>query len=399
AELDSDAASERIYNFCIQNRTAAVLMTGDETASFGELGQLSEREDSFTMTVMLQFVDRPQESLLTIVALASTAAEIRGAFLRLLPLVAALIALISAVSAWLCSRVIARPVLRISGVSRRMAKLDMTWRCDVNRTDELGVLAASLNTLSDRLTKALGDLEAANAQLRADIESVNALERQRRDFFAAASHELKTPLTILRGQVESMMLGIGRYKDVQAVLPETLAELSRMEALVGEILALSKMELDGLNTCAERISVADALDRALDGLMPLASERRMAVHRDLGEAWITGSEALFEKALHNVLSNAIRHSPEGAEVWVTLSAERLTVRNSGITLPEAEIPALFAPFSRVEKSRSKATGGSGLGLYLVRTILELHGLTFALHNAENGVEFNIELQSKKGSEG
>ena len=108
-----------------------------------------------------------------------------------------------------------RPVLEISRISKRMAHLDMTWDCKVNRTDELGVLANSLNTMAKRLDTAMKELESANEQLKDDMEHITELSRQRRDFFAAASHELKTPITILKGQIESMILGIGKYKDTE----------------------------------------------------------------------------------------------------------------------------------------------------------------------------------------
>ena len=106
----------------------------------------------------------------------------------------------------------------------------MTWDCKVNRTDELGVLANSLNTMAKRLDIAMKELESANEQLKDDMEHITELSRQRRDFFAAASHELKTPITILKGQIESMILGIGKYKDPGKVLPETLKEVENMES-------------------------------------------------------------------------------------------------------------------------------------------------------------------------
>lgn len=140
-----------------------------------------------------------------------------------------------AVCGWLCSRVLVRPVLALSAASARMARLDWTARCEEGRRDELGLLANNLNLMAERL-------DAAMQALEADVDEIAALSAQQREFFAAASHELKTPLTILRGQLESMQLGLGRYRDTQAVLPEALAEVARMERLVAEILTLVKLE-------------------------------------------------------------------------------------------------------------------------------------------------------------
>ncbi len=213
-------AKEQISYFCRRNNASAVLKFGGESVSFGmdfwEFESAMGYEENYTVSIVLTLND-VEGCFLTIV-LSRGAGELNRAFLQIAPLVFALILLISAVSAWLCSRAIVRPVLKISGVSRRMAQLDMTWRCEEGRTDELGILGRSLNTLSYRLAEALAKLEGSNEKLRQEIATVNAMEQQRRDFFAAASHELKTPVTILKGEIESMILGIGKYKDVKGAV-------------------------------------------------------------------------------------------------------------------------------------------------------------------------------------
>ena len=276
-----------------------------------------------------------------------------------------------------------------------MANLDMTWDCKVNRTDELGILANSLNTMSQKLDTAMKALEDANQKLREDMEHITQLSKQRRDFFAAASHELKTPITILKGQIESMILGVGRYKNAQKILPDTLKEVESMERLVKEILAISKIEMNGLTENTELVSVSVLLKKVLESLLPLAQEKNIIIKQNITEdVRVLGNPSLLEKALHNIVSNAIRHSPEGAEVSITLSSSKLLVQNTGVTIPSEDLPVLFTPFYRVEKSRNKATGGSGLGLYLVKTILELHGMKYGIENVEDSVSFFVNFNSK-----
>ena len=126
--------------------------------------------------------------------------------------------------------------------------------------------------------------------------------------------------------------------------------------------------------------------------MPLALEADINYHTEISEdIVISGNRSLLEKAIHNIVNNAIRHSPKGAEVFVQLLEHQLTVTNTGTRIPEEELSVLFTPFYRVEKSRNKATGGSGLGLYLVKTILELHGLEYRIENKENSVVFTVWL--------
>ena len=387
-------AGEILENFCRKNQALAVLSGPDANLSFGSIDEQSVRDGkAFTSTGEIQFAEKDGVYYLSITAPVSAGRELTLAFLKLLPLLLVLILLISALGAFFCSRVLVGPVLEISRVSRRMAGLDMTWECRVDRTDELGVLAGSLNTMARRLNAAMGQLKSANEKLREDMERITEFSRQRRDFFAAASNELKTPITILKGQIESMILGIGRYKDADKTLPETLREVENMERLVRELLTISKIEMDGLSGGFEPVPLAKTVDRAAKALLPLAKERQITVHSDLDrDVSVTGSASLLEKAIHNILSNAVRHSPEGAEVFICLTSGTLTVTNTKASVPAEDLPLLFTPFYRVEKSRNKATGGSGLGLCLVKTILDLHGFSCRLENTEAGVTFTVSFQ-------
>lgn len=393
AELDGAGyaeASEQIYDFCIRHQTTAMLVTGAQTVLFG--GEAAaESESTSSVSSALQFSDRRESSVLTVLSSASAAGEISDTVWRLLPPAAALVLLISALSAWVCSRVIVRPVLQISGVSERMAQLDMTWRCDGSRTDELGVLARSLNTLSERLTEAMGALEAANAQLKADVAAAQTLEKQRRDFFTAASHELKTPITILKGQLESMTLGIGDYRNHEKYLPQALEAVDRMERLIQEMLAILKMESGVPADAFAETEAAPVLYACAAEVEALAAGKGIAIDlRQVEEAVrVRLNRPLFSKAVSNLLSNAVRHSPPNQRVTVALTQEALTVENSGAAIAAEDLPFLFAPFYRGEKSRNRGSGGSGLGLYLVKTILNLHGFSCEIENRPNAVRVTV----------
>ena len=394
SQSDYRDSSRLLEQFSLENQALVILTGAGETLSFGSLPN-SDRDNVLTTSLEVNFADRPETCTLSITAPVSPGRELTVAFLKMFPLILLLIMVISAAGAFLCSRVLVRPVLEISRVAKRMAHLDMTWDCRVNRSDELGVLADSLNTMAKRLNTAMKELENANEQLREDVEHITELSRQRRNFFAAASHELKTPITILKGQIESMILGIGKYKDTGKMLPETLKEVENIERLVKEILTISKIEMDGLAGKTGSVPLPDILTKVTEMLLPLAQERQITVHSQFaGNVTVSGNISLLEKAIHNILSNAIRHSPKRADVFIHLSPSVLTVTNTGISIPEEDLPVLFTPFYRVEKSRNKTTGGSGLGLYLVRTILELHGFEYRVENTKTGVCFSIVFLQK-----
>lgn len=389
----SEDIPKEIERFCLENQIVIEVNNGRETRICGSLDGLNVEwgdNPSFVMSINNAALDGLYT--LRLIAWASPEQKLTEVFVQILPFVLLLILFISTVSAMLCSRVLVWPILRLSSISQRMADLDLTYDCRTNRTDEIGVLSNNLSAMARKLDGALKDLESANAQLRRDMAHIAALSEQRRDFFAAASHELKTPITILKGQIESMILGIGRFKDARQVLPETLKEVANMEHLVKEILTISKIEMEGLSEKQESVSLSDALEKVTALLEPLAEEKQIAITKSIApEVTVRGNQSLLEKALHNILSNAIRHSPDRARVSVRLRKDCLEVSNSGVTIPEEDIPSLFTPFYRVEKSRNKATGGSGLGLYLVKTILQLHGLPYSLENHGDGVCFSIQL--------
>lgn len=391
SETNFTQADDVLATFCRDNR-ASVLLTGwGERLLIGYVDEGLDSSDVFTTTLNVTFADRPVSYTLTVSAPISAGHELTMAFGELLPVLLVIVLVISALGAFICSRILVRPVLEISRISQRMAELDMSWSCDVKSSDELGVLAESLNTMARRLDAAMSSLEDANRQLRADMEQMAAMSKQRRDFFAAASHELKTPITIIKGQIEGMLMGIGRYKDVQGILPETMHEVERMEQLVAEILEITRLEMDGLAGHTGPVDFSSLTRKVVQELMPLAEERAMELEAEIPDGvTVTGAEPLLERAVHNIITNALRHSPAGEHAVVVLRPGRLTVRNSGVNIPEDELKVLFTPFARVEKSRNKASGGSGLGLYLVKTIIDLHGFTCSIGNDGDGVIFTVE---------
>ena len=391
SETNFTQADDVLATFCRDNR-ASVLLTGwGERLLIGYVDEGLDSGDVFTTTLNVTFADRPVSYTLTVSAPISAGHELTMAFGELLPVLLVIVLFISALGAFICSRILVRPVLEISRISQRMAELDMSWSCDVKSSDELGVLAESLNTMARRLDAAMSSLEDANRQLRADMEQMAAMSKQRRDFFAAASHELKTPITIIKGQIEGMLMGIGRYKDVQGILPETMHEVERMEQLVAEILEITRLEMDGLAGHTGPVDFSSLTRKVVQELMPLAEERAMELEAEIPDGvTVTGAEPLLERAVHNIITNALRHSPAGERAVVVLRPGRLTVRNSGVNIPEDELKVLFTPFARVEKSRNKASGGSGLGLYLVKTIIDLHGFTCSIGNDGDGVIFTVE---------
>ena len=289
------------------------------------------------------------------------------------------------------SRYITRPIVRLNSIAGKMAQLDFQWESGERRRDEIGQLGRSLDQLAQRLSAALTELEAANRALRGEVEQERELDRQRMAFFNAASHELKTPVTILKGQLSGMLEGVGVYQDREKYLLRSLQVTGRMENLIQEMLSITRMEAGSIPVKQELVDLSALIEGqlALDAELLRQREQRLVSALTPGIT-VTGDALLLGKAVGNLLSNASLYSPEGAEVrvWCGLQESRpaLTVENTGAHIQEEALPHLFEAFYREEHSRNRSTGGSGLGLYLVKMILERHGAECIIENTEDGVK-------------
>ena len=218
------------------------------------------------------------------------------------------------------------------------------------------------------------------------------LERERA-FTRAAAHELKTPLAILRAHAECAMEDIAPEKRGD-YLRIVLEESDRMSDLVGGLLTLARLESDTKPTM-EPTELVPIINEVLTAFAPLAEEKSITINSELTDLQVMGNAALLHKIVTNLLSNALRHTPKGGSVTVTLCEAEgsavLTVDNDGETIPAEHLPRLFEPFYRVDTARNRADGGTGLGLTIVRGGVLAHGGSCEVHNREGGVRFKITI--------
>lgn len=288
---------------------------------------------------------------------------------------------------------ITRPIVRLSRISKQLAQLDFQWQCNESRSDEIGTLARNFNILSKKLSLTLDELHKANTALQEDIFQEREAKQQRMEFFAAVSHELKTPITIIKGQLEGMLYQVGSYQDREKYLARSLHVTNQLESMVQEILTISRMETKEFTIKLEAIDMAALVQEQIENYKDLIKKKQQTCHLQMPPAlMVRGSCMLLQKLISNLLSNAVHYSPAGAIIEINLYEETdyfyFHVMNTGVQLPEETLSQLFQPFSRVEQSRSRQTGGSGLGLYLVRMILEQHGAQaadYGIRNVEHGV--------------
>ena len=319
--------------------------------------------------------------------------------LSILPYVILMVFVLALLCAWLYTAYITRPIVRLSKISKQMTELDFSGQCDIAREDELGRLAQNLNSLSNSLSTALNDLQIANQQLTTDIEKEQALEQQRVDFFSAASHELKTPLTILEDHLTGMLNGVSGYENHTEYMERSLAVVDRMEKLVKELLYVSKAE--GTQKSKYKIvDFAEVFRVQIAAVSDLLEEKKQHIEVNIPDRLYCEVEQVqMERAIQNILVNAIRYSPSNELIRVTLAEIHGTIRgeieNTGVHVSGDAIPHLFEAFYRADASRNRNTGGTGLGLYIVRKIMEMHHAKYGISNTSKGVLFWFELSCKQ----
>lgn len=384
--------SQDILAFSIRNNAFVRIEdeAGNEMLAVNISNDEKENHAAKTLSSSGSFTYKGKNYRLLATASLIAVAQSYDILVKLIPFIAGMILLISVIAAFVCSRYFSKPLIDICGVAKRMTRLDMTWKCDESRSDEIGQLAGSLNEMSAQLSAALESLQSANEQLQSDIEKERRQERQRIDFFTSVSHELKTPITIIKGELEGMIYKVGEYKDRDTYLKHALKTVTDMEILVKDILSAARMGGSDFQLLREKVDMTRLVERCCRKVKGIAEDKKIKMFSHLQQnVFYNGDERLLQQAVSNIINNAVIYSPEQAEVEVELSDAMLTVNNTGVHIKDEDLEQIFIPFFRVDKSRNRNTGGSGLGLYIVKTVFDHHCISYKLENTENGVKFTI----------
>ena len=293
--------------------------------------------------------------------------------------------LISVVCSLLFSKAIADPIKKISASTEQMMKLDHGANCPIHTKDEIGTLAQNVNDLYSNLLSTIEHLER-------EKDAVRDMERAKVDFLRAASHELKTPVTALNATLENMILGVGKYQDYATYLPECKEMVEQLSGMIHEILETSKLTLTAEQP--KQVDVSELLAELCEPYQLIAAAHQITFSLDLPEQF---SAVLpvgpFSKAVSNILANAVAYTETGKSVSVYMDENCLIIENECDPIPDREIRRLFEPFYRPDFSRSRESGGNGLGLYIVDTLLTSMDIrySFVPMKSPPGMCFTIQL--------
>lgn len=298
--------------------------------------------------------------------------------------------------AFVYSKMISAPLVKINKSAVKMANLDFSSYCDIKSKDEIGSLSSSLNSLSKNLNITLEELKEANRKLEKDIEKEKKLETMRKEFISSASHELKTPLGIIKGFAEGIKDGIYENKK-EHYLDVIIDETEKMNDLVLDMLELSKLESKSYKLNKEEFIIDKLFDEVIDKFKHHIQDKKISVKFDIKEKNILAyaDKRSIEQVILNFFSNAIRHTEISGNINIGIRVQNMRIymyiENSGENIPKGKIDKIWDRFYRVEESRHRQSGGTGLGLSIVKNILELHDSKYGVKNVDEGVLFYFTL--------
>lgn len=319
-------------------------------------------------------------------------------FIYAAPIIILLVMLLSLVY----SKMISRPLIMLNSAAVRLTKLDFTSPPDIRTKDEFGELSISLNELAHNLDTTIKQLQLANIMLREDVEEKKRAEELRKELIANISHELKTPLGIVKGFAEGLQDGVAKEKS-ERYLALIVNETDRMNDLIMDMLELSKFEVKAVKLHPSSFDLIILIHRVVDSFSQQLESKKLQFYINYlrqRRLFVEADTRRIEQVLLNFISNAIRHATENSEIIININKKdvgtiTVVIENIGKSIPKEDLAHIWDHFYRAEKSRDRKTGGTGLGLAIAKHILELHGSDYGAINTEQGVAFYFTLNESR----
>ena len=351
-----------------------------------------------------------------------------------------IVTLVSAVFVWILTRRLVKPLQELTDLSQRMANLDFNAHYESGGEDEIGVLGENFNTMSYRLEQTISELKSANLKLQQDIDEKTKIDQMRREFLGNVSHELKTPIALIQGYAEGLKDIADDPESREFYCDVIIDESAKMNEMVKQLLTLNQLESGAEELQMQRFDLT-ALIRGVIASMQIMIEQNQAdVHFDVTEPIpVWADEFRIEEVVTNYLSNAIHHLDGDRRIEITCTRSTaapntgssvvsgtpgsstaagtpgsgtagtaasattagtgtqkeivtVSVFNRGKPIPEEDIGRIWEKFYKVDKAHTRAYGGSGIGLSIVKAIMDQHGQTCSAENRADGVVFSFTLE-------
>lgn len=320
--------------------------------------------------------------------------KISNEFLTYISIVFILLAIIII---WWLSNHITAPILELTDLSKRMAGLDFNAKYKSGGKNEIGQLGDHFNQMSETLETTISELKTANNELQKDIEQKIQIDEMRKDFLSNVSHELKTPIALIQGYAEGLRECINDDEESRDFYCEVIMdEASKMNQMVKKLLTLNQLEFGQEKVVMERFDLT-ALVRGVVQSAGILGQQKGAkiIFEQEQPVYAWADEFKIEEVITNYVSNALNHVANEMIVEVKICSVnqkiRVSVFNTGLPIPEEDLDKIWIKFYKVDKARTREYGGSGIGLSIVKAIMDSFRQKCGAINYDNGVEFWFEL--------
>lgn len=324
--------------------------------------------------------------------------EIANKFLAYVGLIATLVSAL--IILWVTDR-ITKPIMQLKDISEQMKNLNFENKYVSRGQNEIDLLGEHINQLSASLEHTISELKTANNELQKDLEKKEQIDEMRKEFLSNVSHELKTPLALIQGYAEGLKEGINQddaesrdfYCDV------IMDEANKMSIMVKKLLDLNQLEFGNDIVALERFDIVELLRNFLQSAEILVQQSDVTLRmEEYPPIYVWADEYKTEEVIRNYFSNAMNHV--GGDRIIEIKCTRMgpkvriSIFNTGEPIPEDSLPHIWEKFYKVDKARTREYGGNGVGLSIVKAIMESMNQQYGAVNYTNGVEFWMELETK-----
>ena len=282
-----------------------------------------------------------------------------------------------------------------------MSRLDFSSKYkETNTNDEIDNLGKSINVMSNTMEKTIKQLRNTNIELEKDIEEKSKTDEMRKQFISDVSHELKTPIALIQGYAEGLVENVANDEESRKFYAEViLDESNKMDVLVKKLLELIKIEYGALELNNSEFDVTELISEIIRKSQVMIDEKKVNVIYNKNKRIIINADEFYtEQIINNYFTNAIKNAKEingRKEIKINIDQKenktRISVFNTGSSIKEEDLERIWKRFYKVDESRNRQDGGTGIGLALVKAIMERTGKRYGVENKENGVEFYFEI--------
>jgi signal transduction histidine kinase len=300
-----------------------------------------------------------------------------------------------------------KPIEELNDIANEMTNLNFKRKYRINDSeDEIDELGKSINILSDKLEETILQLKKNNSDLERDIEAKSKIDEMRKQFISDVSHELKTPIALIQGYAEGLVENVTSDEESRKFYTEViLDEANKMDKLVKRLLELMKLEYEDRKFNDTKFDIVELINEVIRNSQVMLKEQKIEVEFNQDKpVMVFADDFYIEQVITNYFTNAIKNNVEvGGQKRIKISIKkgkepgkmRVTVFNTGKKIDEENLNRIWTRFYKVDESRNRSKGGTGIGLALVKAIMTKYKSQYGVTNKKDGVEFYFEIAEAK----